>query len=161
MASFFSVAHGSTVGMVVAAGPGPGGVWLVFLFFFFFFFFFFSSFFSSVSLGRRRGREVRRKVSQGLKMLQEYSRGIVLNPPPLTWEGQGRWRRCRRFIGRPLAGRSPRLGPPADAFIIELRAALCLQAGQAPLFFQVSRGRRIGVSLGGLVQQGGFIVGGV
>jgi hypothetical protein len=50
-------------------------VWLVFLFFF-------SSFFSSASLGRRRRKVVRRKVSQGLKMLQEYSRGVALNPPP-------------------------------------------------------------------------------
>jgi hypothetical protein len=41
-------------------------VWLVFLFFFFFF----SSFFSSASLGRRMGKEVKRKVSQGLRMLQ-------------------------------------------------------------------------------------------
>jgi CBS domain containing-hemolysin-like protein len=62
---------------------------LFFLFLFFFFFFFFSSFFSLASLGRRRGREVRRKVSQGLKMLREHSRGVVLNPPPLAWEGRG------------------------------------------------------------------------
>jgi hypothetical protein len=44
-------------------------VWLVFLFFLLFF----SSFFSSAPLGRRRGKEVRRKVSQGLNFLQEYS----------------------------------------------------------------------------------------
>jgi hypothetical protein len=111
-------------------------VWLVFLFFFFFFFF--SSFFSSASLGRRRRKGVRRKVSQGLKMLQEYSRGVALNPPPLAWEGQGRWRRRRRFVGRPLAVGSPRLGPPAGAFIVELGVALCLQAGQVPLLLQVS-----------------------
>jgi hypothetical protein len=79
--------------VAVNVGSGPGVVWLVFLFFFFFFlflfffFFFFASFFSSASLGRRRGKEVRRKVSEGLKMLQEYSRGVALNPPPLAWEG--------------------------------------------------------------------------
>jgi hypothetical protein len=137
-------------------------IWLVFLFFFFFFFFFFfSSFFSLASLVRRRGKEVRRKVSQGLKMLQKHSRGIALNPPPRAWEGRGRWRRFRRFAGRLLAMGSPRLGPPAGAFIVELGAALCLQAGQAPLLLQVSRVRRIGISLGGLVRQGRFIVGGV
>jgi hypothetical protein len=54
--------HGSIAGVVVNARSGPGVVWLVFLFFFFFFFFF-SSFFSSVSLGRKEGKEVRRKVS--------------------------------------------------------------------------------------------------
>jgi hypothetical protein len=65
--------------LAVNAGSGPSVVWLVFLFFFFFFFFFFfvffffSSFFSSTSLGRRRRKGVRRKVSQGLKMLEEYS----------------------------------------------------------------------------------------
>jgi hypothetical protein len=56
-----SVARGGVAGLAVNARSGPGVVWLVFLFF--------SSFFSSASLGRRRGREVRRKVSQGLKML--------------------------------------------------------------------------------------------
>jgi hypothetical protein len=60
------VARGGVAGLAVNARSGPGVVWLVFLFFFFFFF---SSFFSSASLGRRSGREVRRKVSQGLKML--------------------------------------------------------------------------------------------
>jgi hypothetical protein len=39
-------------------------VWLVFLFFLLFF----SSFFSSASLGRKGGKEVRRKVSQGLRI---------------------------------------------------------------------------------------------
>jgi hypothetical protein len=58
-------------------------VWLVFLFFLLFF----SSFFSSVSLGRRRGKEVRNKVSQGLRILQEYSRGVALHPPSLAREG--------------------------------------------------------------------------
>jgi hypothetical protein len=55
-------------------------VWLVFLFFLLFF----SSFFSSASLGMRRGKEVRRKVSQGLRILQEYSRGVALNPHPFA-----------------------------------------------------------------------------
>jgi hypothetical protein len=62
-------------------------------------------------------------------MLQEYSRGMVLNPPPLAWEGRGRWRRRRRFASWLLAAGSPRLGPPAGAFIVGLGAALCLQAG--------------------------------
>jgi hypothetical protein len=58
------VACGGAVGMVVVAGSGPGVVWVVFLFFFFFFFFIFlfSSFFSSVSLERKEGGDVRRKV---------------------------------------------------------------------------------------------------
>jgi hypothetical protein len=61
--------HGSVAGMAVNAGSRPGVVWLVFLFFLLFF----SSFFSSASLGRRGEKEVRRKVSQGLRILQEYS----------------------------------------------------------------------------------------
>jgi hypothetical protein len=132
-------------------------VWLVFLFFLIFF----SSFFSSVSLGRRRGKEVRGKVSKGLGMLQEYSRGVALNPPPLAWEGQGWWRRRRGFTGWLLAVGSPCLGSPASMFVVELGAALRFQAGLAPLLLQVSRGRRIGVSPGGLVRQGGFVVRGV
>jgi hypothetical protein len=101
-------------------------VWLVFIFFLLFF----SSFLSSASLGRRRRRkEVRIKVSQGLRMLQEYSRGVALNPPPLAWEGRGQWRRHRTFVGRLLAMGSPYLGPPAGAFIVEFGAALRLQAG--------------------------------
>jgi hypothetical protein len=53
--------RGGIVRMVVVAGSGPGMVWLVFIFFVFFFF---SSFFSSASLERKGGRDVRRKVSQ-------------------------------------------------------------------------------------------------
>jgi hypothetical protein len=109
----------------VDAGSGPGVVWLVFLFFLLFF----SSFFSSASLGRRRGKEVRRKVSQGLRMLKEYSRGVALNPPPLAWEGLGRCRRCRGFTGRLLAVGSPCLGLPASVLVVELGAALRLQVG--------------------------------
>jgi hypothetical protein len=71
------------IGVVVDTGSGPGVVWLVFVFFLLFF----SSFFSSASLGRRRGKEVRKKVSQGLMIVQEYSRGIALHPPSLAWEG--------------------------------------------------------------------------
>jgi hypothetical protein len=72
-------AHGGVAGVAVDAGSGPDVVWLVFLFF--------SSFFSSASLGRRRGKEVRKKVSQGLRIVQEYSQGIALHPPSLAWEG--------------------------------------------------------------------------
>jgi hypothetical protein len=57
------MACGGVAGVAVEVGSGPGVVWLIFLFFFFFFFF--SSFFSSASLGRKGGKEVRRKVSQG------------------------------------------------------------------------------------------------
>jgi hypothetical protein len=57
-------AHGGIAGMAVDAESGPGVVWLVFLFFLLFF----SSFFSSASLGRR-GKEVRKKVSRGLRIL--------------------------------------------------------------------------------------------
>jgi hypothetical protein len=58
------VARGGIASVAVDAGSGPSVVWLVFLFFLLFF----SSFFSSASLGRRRGKEVRRKVSQGLRI---------------------------------------------------------------------------------------------
>jgi hypothetical protein len=43
------VARGGVAGVDMAAGSGPGVVWLVFLFFLFFF----SSFFSSASLERK------------------------------------------------------------------------------------------------------------
>jgi hypothetical protein len=57
-------ARGSVAGVAVDAGSGPGVVWLVFLFFLLFF----SSFFSSASLGRRKGKGVRKKVSQGSRI---------------------------------------------------------------------------------------------
>jgi hypothetical protein len=76
-------AHGGVAGVAMDVGSGPGVVWLVFLFFLLFF----SSFFSSASLGRRRGKEVRKKLSQGLMIVQEYSRGVMLHPPSLAWEG--------------------------------------------------------------------------
>jgi hypothetical protein len=44
-------ARDGVVDVAVAAGSGPGAAWPVFLFFLLFF----SSFFSSASLGRRRG----------------------------------------------------------------------------------------------------------
>jgi hypothetical protein len=44
-------ACGGVVGVAVAAGSGPGMAWTVFLIFLLFI----SSFFSSASLGRRRG----------------------------------------------------------------------------------------------------------
>jgi hypothetical protein len=55
-------ARDGIAGVAVGTGSGPGVVWLVFLFFLLFFF---SSFFSSVSLGRKKEKGVRRKVSQG------------------------------------------------------------------------------------------------
>jgi hypothetical protein len=48
-------AHRGIAGVVVDAGSGPGMVWLAFLFFFLLFL---SSFFSSASLGRKRGKEL-------------------------------------------------------------------------------------------------------
>jgi hypothetical protein len=57
-------ARGGVAGVAVDAGLGPGMVWLVFLFFLLFF----SSFFSSASLGRQGRKEVRGKVSQGLRI---------------------------------------------------------------------------------------------
>jgi hypothetical protein len=60
-------ARGGIVGVVVAAGSGPGMVWLVFLFFF-------STFFSSASLERKGRNEVRGKVRQKVKVfVQEHS----------------------------------------------------------------------------------------
>jgi hypothetical protein len=56
--------RGGVTGVAVAAGSGLGVVWLVFLFFLLFF----SSFFSSASLERKEGKEVRGKVSQGLRI---------------------------------------------------------------------------------------------
>jgi hypothetical protein len=123
-------ARGGIVGVAVAAGSGPGVVYPVFLFFLPFF----SSFFSSVSLKRRREREVRGKVSQGIKVfVQEHSRGVALHPSSLAWEGRGwRWRRGG-FVGRFLAEGGPGLRSPAGVFVVELGAALRLQAGLAPL----------------------------
>jgi hypothetical protein len=46
-------ARGGIAGVAVHVGSGPGVVWLVFLFLLFF-----SSFFSSASLGRRRGKKL-------------------------------------------------------------------------------------------------------
>jgi hypothetical protein len=48
-------ARGGVAGVIVDAESGPSMVWLVFLFFLLFF----SSFFSSASLGRKGGKEVR------------------------------------------------------------------------------------------------------
>jgi hypothetical protein len=76
-------ARGGVAGVAVDAGSGPGVVWLVFLFFLLFF----SSFFSSVSLERKMGKEVRGKVSQGLRILQEHSRGVALHPSSLAGKG--------------------------------------------------------------------------
>jgi hypothetical protein len=60
-------ARGGVASVAMDVGSVPGVVWLLFLFFLLFF----SSFFSLASLGRRRRKEVRRKVSQGLRVLQE------------------------------------------------------------------------------------------
>jgi hypothetical protein len=152
------VARGGVVGVVVAAGSGPGVVWLVFLFFLFFF----SSFFSSASLERKGRNEIRRKVSQKVKVfVQEHSRGVPLHPSSFAREGgrwwQGRGRLARRFLPTGVPG----LGVPAGAFVVELGAALRLPAGSALLLLQVSRGGRVGVSPGGMVRRGGGVVGGI
>jgi hypothetical protein len=151
-------ARGGVVGMTVAAGSGPGVVCPVFLFFLLFF----SSFFSSASLERRREKEVKGKVSQEVKIfVQEHSRGVSLHPSSLARRGRGwRWGRGG-FASRLLAMGGPSLRLPAGAFVIELGAALRLQAGLAPLLLQVSQGGRIDVSLGELVRQRGAIVRGV
>jgi hypothetical protein len=134
--------------VAVAAGSGPGVVWLVFLFFLLFF----SSFFSSASLERKGGNEVRRKVRRKVKVfVQEHSRGVPLHPSSFAREGGRWWRGHGGFARRLLPSGGPSLGIPAGAFIVELGAALCLQAGSAPLFLQVSRGRRVSISPGGLV----------
>jgi hypothetical protein len=124
-------------------------VWPIFLFFLLFF----SSFFSSASLERKKGgNEVKRKVRQKVKVfVQEHSRGVPLHPSSFAQEG-GRWWRGRGgFARRFLPSGGPGLGIPAGAFIIELGAALRLQAGSAPLLLQVSRGGHVGISPGRLV----------
>jgi hypothetical protein len=100
--------------------------WPVFLFFLLFF----SSFFSSASLEREGGNEVRGRVRQKVKVfVQEHSRGVPLHPSSFAWEG-GRWQRGRRrFARRLLAMGGPGLRAPAGAFVLELGAALRLQAG--------------------------------
>jgi hypothetical protein len=106
---------------------------------FLFFLLFFSSFFSSASLEGRREKEVREKVSQGVRIfVQEHSRGVSLHPSSLARKGRG-WRWGRRgFTGRLLAVGGPSLRSPAGVFVVELGAALRLQAGLAPLLLQVS-----------------------
>jgi hypothetical protein len=133
-------------------------VWLVFLFFLFFF----SSFFSSASLERKGRNEVRGKVRQKVKVfVREHSRGFPLHPSSFSWEG-GRWWRGRgRLARRLLPSGGPGLRLPAGAFIVELGATLHLQAGSAPLFLQVSREGRVGISLSGLVWRGGVVGGGI
>jgi hypothetical protein len=123
--------RGGIAGVVVAAGSGPGVVWLVFPFFLLFF----SSFFSSASLERKGGNEVRGKVRQKVKdFVQEHSRGVPLHPSSFARE-EGRWWRGRgRLAHRLLPSGGPGLGIPAGTFIVELGAALHLQAGSAPLF---------------------------
>jgi hypothetical protein len=124
------VACGGVIGVAVAAGSGPGVVCPVFLFFLLFF----SSFFSSASLERRRKKEVRGKVSQEVKIfVQEHSRGIP--PHPSSLARKGRWWRWRRggFTRRLLAEGGPSLRSPAITLVVELRAALHLQAGLVPL----------------------------
>jgi hypothetical protein len=124
------VARGGIVGVAMATGSGPGVVYLVFLFFLLFF----SSFFSSTSLEGKREKEVRGKVRQEVKIfVQKHSRGVSLHPSSLARKGRG-WRRGRGgFARRLLAMGGPSLRLPAGAFIVELGAALQLQAGLAPL----------------------------
>jgi hypothetical protein len=122
--------HGGVVGVAVAAGSRPSVVYLVFLFFLLFF----SSFFSSMSLERKREKEVRGKVRQEVKIfVQEYSRGVSLHPSSLARKGRGWWWGRGGFAHRLLAMGGPSLRLPAGAFVIELGAALRLQAGLAPL----------------------------
>jgi hypothetical protein len=144
--------------VAVDAGSGPGVVWPVFLFFLLFF----SSFFSSASLKRGGEKKVRRKVSQGVRIfVQKHSRGIALYPSSLARKDGGwRWRRGG-FSSRLLAPGGLGLGSPTGTLVIELGAALRLEAGSAPLLLQVSRGGHIGISTGGLVQRGGVVVRGV
>jgi hypothetical protein len=101
-------------------------VWLVFLFFLLFF----SSFFSSASLERKRGNEVRGKVRQNVRIfVQEHSRGVPLHPSSFARRG-GRWGRGRgRFARWFLPSGGPGLRPPAGALVVELGAMLRLQAG--------------------------------
>jgi hypothetical protein len=120
------MAHGGVVGVAVAAGSGPGVVWLVLLFFLLFF----SSFFSSAFLVRKRENEVRGKVRQKVKIfVQEHSRGVSLHPSPFAWEAGGCWRGRGRFAHRLLPSRGLRLRLPAGALVVELGVALRLQAG--------------------------------
>jgi hypothetical protein len=128
--SYSPAACSSVAGVAVDAGSGPSVVWPVFLFFLLFF----SSFFSSVSLKRGGEKEVRGKVSQGVRIfVQEHSRGVVLYPSSLARKDGGwRWRRGG-FSGRLLASGGLGLGSPAGAFVIELGVALRLKAGSAPL----------------------------
>jgi hypothetical protein len=112
--------------VAVAAGSGPGVVWLVFLFFLLFF----SSFFSSASLERKRGNEVGGKVRRKVKIfMQEHSRGVLLHPSSFAREGGRRWWGRERLARRFLPSRGPCLGLPAGALVVELGAALHLQAG--------------------------------
>jgi hypothetical protein len=92
-----------------------------------FFLLFFSSFFSSTSLERKRGKEVRGKVRQEVRIfVQEHSRGVSLHPSSLARKGRG-WRRGRGGLARRLlALGGPSLRLPAGAFIVELGAALRL-----------------------------------
>jgi hypothetical protein len=56
---------------------------------------------------------------------------------------------------------SPYLRTLAGTLVIELGAALSLQAGVAPLLLQASRGGHVSVSFGGLIRLGRFIIRGV
>jgi hypothetical protein len=105
---------------------------------FLFFLLFFSSLFSSTSLERKRGNEVKGKVRQEVKVfVQEHSQGVPLHPSSFAWKGRGCWRGRGGFARRFLAMGGPSLRLPAGAFVVELGAALRLQAGSAPLLLQV------------------------
>jgi hypothetical protein len=118
------------------------------------FFLFFSSFFSSASLERAGGREMRKKeVSQRKRIsVQEHSRGVSLHPSSFARESGGCWWWCGGFARRLLAVGDPSLRSPAGAFVVELGAALHLQASLAPLLLQVSRGECIDAFPGRLVR---------
>jgi hypothetical protein len=65
--------------------------------------------------------------------MQGHSRGVSLYPSSFAQEARGcRWW-CKGFARRLLAVGDPSLGSSAGALVVELGAALRLQAGLAPL----------------------------
>jgi hypothetical protein len=94
-------ARGGVAGVAVTARSGPDVVCPVFLFFLPFF----SSFFSSASLERRREKEVREKVSQGVKIFCAGTLTRRLAPPILSCSGGKRVVVGAQRIRRPVSYR--------------------------------------------------------